>query len=85
MPSIYTLADLRTGIEFAPRSASDGNPALAGFTVGDHFVCSACCGRLSARGCGYMLQGAEPVWSGDQALSRGERTCALSDFHGGRW
>lgn len=80
----YTVTDLRTAIEFAPRSASDGNPDLAGFIIDDHFVCSACCGRISARGCGYMLSSASPVWSGDQVLARGERTCALLDFHEGR-
>lgn len=81
---MYALADLRIAIEFAPRSVSDGNPDLAGFTIDDHFVCNACCGRISARGCGYMLHGASPVWSGDQSLMKGERICALTDFHGAR-
>jgi len=72
-----TLATLRTGIEFAPNSGGPKNPDIAGWRFGDFAICDDCAGRISGRGCGYMLRGAEPIWT-----DTGERvTCALMEFH----
>ncbi len=72
-----TLSILRTGIEFAPRDGGRNNPEIAGWRFDDFTICDDCAGRISGRGCGYMLRGAEPIWTD----ANEPVTCALSEFH----
>jgi len=71
---MYTLSDLRTAIEHAPKDAGPSNPDLVGWTIGAVTICNDCSGRIAGRGCGYMLRGAVPIWDGLVE-------CALKDFH----
>ena len=70
----YSLEVLRDGLDGAPLSGGPSNPDLVGWKIGEVTICNDCAGRLSGRGCGYMLRGASPIWDGVVV-------CALADRH----
>ncbi len=75
---MYTIEDLRSALAGAPNSGGPSNPELIGWTDGKIEVCNDCTGRISGRGCGYMLRGLWPIWRDEIASPI---TCALADCH----
>ncbi len=71
-----SLADtIKTFLEHAPESGPT-NPHILGWWIhhpaGDEYICGACYGRITARGCSVPADAVVPVWD-DQTHRCGHR------------